>query len=152
VHCHRDAETEVGSDRRTALIAGLGTFCVIFSWLALNYEDYLIGLQILNQQPPFITVATEQLLRLCPVLVLILFRRIALIAVPYALVAFGILIGRCYYLSKLYLLGVNALPRSFDWASLLQSILGRISIAVLFFWVFIKLIFLLSDALKGKTE
>src|SRR3954467_4508663 len=87
-----EAETEVGSDRRTALIAGLGTFCVIFSWLALNYEDYLIGLQILNQQPPFITVATEQLLRLCPVLVLILFRRIALIAVPYALVAFGILI------------------------------------------------------------
>ncbi|MDI1264181.1 MAG: hypothetical protein PS018_13085 [bacterium] len=143
-------EIEAEPARNSALIATFGVVFALLSWIFLNLENYLAARQISDQQQIFIDsiISTERLLQLSPIVALLLFRRIKIIALPFAVISFFAFTGRVYYLLKFSHLGPAALPHAFDWASLLQSILGRVSVCVLGFWAIMRLIFLLSDTLK----
>jgi hypothetical protein len=146
-------ENQSGIDRRSAVIALFAIVCVLLSWAALNLEIYLVATRILNREsvPMYTPELIEQLLWLSPIPVLILFRRIVRITVPYALIFFVIFAGHCYYLLKFYLVGANAFHGAFQWTSLLQSIAGRISVGVFVPWIIIRLTICLIDALKNQN-
>src|SRR5947207_3437211 len=103
-------------------IAIFAITCNLLSWAALNYEIYLVEMRILHHEslPANLDALIEELLWLCPVIVVTLFRQIMRITVPYAFVFFWILVGRCYYLLEFHFMGAGALRGPFDWASLLQ--------------------------------
>ena len=86
-------ETPSGVDRWSAKIALFAVVCALSSWAALNLEIYLVATRILHREsvPMHLPELTEQFLWLCPIPVLILFRRIVRITVPYALIFFVIL-------------------------------------------------------------
>jgi hypothetical protein len=146
-------ETQPGIDRRSAKIALFAAVCALLSWAALNFEIYLVATRIFYHEtfPVYLPALTEQLLLLYPIPVLILFRRIVQITVPYALVFSVILVGHCYYLLKFYVVGVDAFHGAFQWPSLLQSIAGRISVGVFVLWIVIRLTIFLSDTLKNQN-
>jgi TRAP-type uncharacterized transport system fused permease subunit len=146
-------ETQSDIDRWSTVIALFAMVCALLSWAALNLEIYLVAIRILNREPvpTYLPELIEQLLWLCPIPVLILFRRIAKITVPYAFFFSIIFAGHCYYLLKFCVVGANAFHGAFQWTSLLQSIAGRISVAVIVFWMIIRLMIFLSDTLKNQS-
>src|SRR5882757_7084444 len=105
------AEAQSSTDRQTAAIAVFAIICVLLSWATNSYERHVVEMYIPRRE----TVSgdfdelIEQFFWLCPVPILILFRRIVRITASYAVVFFGILVGRCYYLLKFFFVGVSAL-------------------------------------------
>jgi uncharacterized protein YggT (Ycf19 family) len=79
-------QTEIESDidRWSVAIALFTMVCVVLSWAALNLEIYLVAIRILHREsvPAYVPELIEQLLWLCPIPVLILFRRIVRIMGP----------------------------------------------------------------------
>ena len=146
-------EIQSGIYRRPAVIALFAVVCALLSWVALNLEIYLVATRILNRDsvPMYSPELIEQFIWLCPIPALILFRRIVKIVVPYAFLFSVIFVGHCYYLLKFYLVGAIAFRGAFQWTSLLQSIAGRISVAVIVFWIIIRLVIFLSDSLKNQN-
>jgi hypothetical protein len=124
-----------------------GTFaiiCFLLSWAALHCEIYLSP-----DLTPLPILESEEVFWFFPLPVLILFRRIKQITMPFAVMFFVIAIGRYYYF--LQFIHFEAHVTRFDWAVLLQSIVGRISVAVFGFWLVVRLFIFLSDALNSSS-
>jgi hypothetical protein len=82
---------------------------------------------------------------LTPLIVVIIFRRIAPITVLYALVLFIVLIGRSYYLVRLNQVGLSGLVRPFDVPGILLIMLSAISVAV----ILVRLLFPFMNVIVG---
>lgn len=134
------SESQSSSSGSSIWLAVFGIVCIVLSSLMLNYEEHLVAQYLSGRQGNELWI--EQFIWLCPVPVLILFRHVRYVTVPYAAIALAILIGR------FAALGGEAFSY---WASLLlQFILGGVSIAVLVIWIFMRMTFLLRSALKRR--
>ena len=107
-----------------ALFAGT---CSLLSLILTNYQIYLFlrGPIVMNY-PEIVS----ECIWLAPLLVVIVFRHIAVITFVYAFTLFIILVGRIYYL-----FGIGAFEPKLDWPALLLSLLGAASLIVLLIWL-----------------
>jgi len=81
---------------------------------------------------------------LSPVLVLLIFRRIPAFAVIYAGPILAIFSGRMYFAWQYCERGLNSLKPKGDWASWLMTVFGMISVAIVAFWICIRIAMFVS--------
>jgi hypothetical protein len=91
----------------------------------------------------------SQCILLIPLLVVIVFRRLAAVTFVYALILAAILAGRIYYLVQFYFGGISSSPK-FTWADLLLNLLGIGSLGILVVWATIRLVAFVGNFLKSR--
>ncbi len=105
----------------------------------------LLSYQIHLEQPPSTPLAMTYpllisgLYYLTPILVVIVFRHVAVVTFTYASILFLILAGRTYYLAQYYLVGIRGLKRPFDEPDEILFLLSAVSAAVISLWIIVRL-------------
>jgi hypothetical protein len=132
-----EIETQARIDRpmMAAIFAGTSNLLIL---ILLSYQIYL------EQHPSRPLVMTYPLLisgyyYLTPLLVVIIFRRVATIAVTYASILSMILAWRAYYLLQYYLIGIRGLKRPFDEPDEILLVLSAASVALVLLWIIYRL-------------
>jgi hypothetical protein len=144
-------ETRVQQEtHRLSLTASVcGGACNLLSWIFLNYQNYIVSHDAGLLHTIYLA-AFDGCFFLTPLLVLIIFRRVALITISYALALLIVLIGRVYYLALLNFVGVSAVVRPFDVSCMLLIALSAISVVVILMWVGVRLITLIVDVMTRR--
>jgi len=133
-----EAETQSTVDRRSITAAIFAGTCHTLSMILLNYQIYL------DQSPSRPLVMSYPLLvsecfYLTPLLIVIIFRRVAEITFAFALIVSIILAGRTYYLVQYYLVGIRGLKKPFDEPAAILFLLSAASTILILLWVVIRL-------------
>jgi hypothetical protein len=129
-----------------AIFAGT---CNLLILILLSYQIYL-------EQPPSRPIVMSYplsisgLYYLTPVLVVIVFRHVAVVTFTYAFILFLILAGRTYYLVQYYLVGIRGLKRPFDEPDEILFVLSAVSITLIFLWIIVRLAGFAINALNRK--
>jgi hypothetical protein len=129
------AQTRIDRPMVAAIFAGT---CNLLILILLSYQIYL------EQRPSRPLVMTYPLLisgcyYLTPLLVVIIFRRVAAITFTYASILFVILAGRTYYLVQYYLVGMRGLKRPFDEPDGILFLLSAASVTLVLLWIIVRL-------------
>ena len=83
-----------------------------------------------------------------PLLVVIIFRRVAAVTFTYASILSIILAGRTYYLTQYYLVGIRGLKRPFDEPDEILFLLSTVSATLILLWIIFRLAGLTINILK----
>ncbi|MBR1221299.1 hypothetical protein JQ557_25085 [Bradyrhizobium sp. U87765 SZCCT0131] len=129
--------------------------CNVLSVAGINYEQYLFATKILQHEIVSrrdFSSATSDGIGLCPILVVLLARRIAPIVLSYASVLFIILIGRIYYLLPSSLTGADGFSLKYDWSDLGQACVGLLSALLLLVWALFRFLMWADEALQSLRE
>jgi hypothetical protein len=124
-----------------ALFAGK---CNLLSLILTNYQIGLfLGRPFVLNYPEIVS----ECIWLAPLLVVIVFRHIAVITFGYALTLFIILVGRIYYL-----FGIGAFEPKVDWPAMLLNFLDAASLLVLLVWLLARSVILIGITFKKWKE
>ena len=116
----------------------------------------LLSYQIYLEQPPSRPLAMtfplliSGLYYLTPILVVIVFRHVAVVTLTYASILFLILTGRAYYLVQYYLVGIRGLKRPFDEPDEVLFLLSAVSITLILLWIIVRLAGFAINAINRK--
>lgn len=130
-----DSNAQSTISRLSIAAAMFGAVCNLLSWGFSNYIFYLHREPIWN--PLFFIV---QCLLLAPLLVLLIFRRVAAVVFLYAVALLSNLLLQIAQLGH---------AQKIDMASLLLGVLGAISIVVVLVWATIRWVVFIRDAQKS---
>jgi hypothetical protein len=146
-------------DRLSIAAAIVACTCNLLSSVLLNYHKYIedIWFQhravIMNYPYSAAEMHYPEIISQCilliPLLVVIVFRRLAAVTFVYALILAAILAGRIYYLVQFYFGGISSSPK-FTWADLLLNLLGIGSLGILVVWATIRLVAFVGNFLKSR--
>jgi hypothetical protein len=133
-------------DRPMMAAISAGT-CNLLILILLSYQIYL------EQRPSRPLVMTYPLLisgfyYLTPLLVVIIFRRVAAVTFTYASILSIILAGRAYYLVQYHLVGIHGLKRPFDEPDEILFLLSAVSATLILLWLIFRLAGLTINILK----
>jgi hypothetical protein len=113
----------------------------------LNYQDYLRTETIVTNYPEMVS----DCFLMAPMIVVIIFRRVAAVTITYASMLSVVLAGRIYYIVRFHLIGISALEPKLDPPGLLLILLGAVSFVVLLIWVITQVATLISFVLKRRN-
>jgi hypothetical protein len=146
-------------DRLSIAAAVVACTCNLLSSILLNYHNYVEDIwfqhRAVAMNYPYrgaemhYPEIISQFIFLTPLLVVIVFRRLAVVTFMYALILIIILAGRIYYLVQFYLGGISTSPK-FTWTDLLLNLLGITSLGILAIWATIRLVAFVGNILKSR--
>jgi len=87
---------------------------------------------------------------LMPLVVLVIFRKVVAITIPYALVLFIAFMGHAYYWARFNMVGISGLVRPFDMPTLLSWLISAMSVAVILVWALFRLMTVIVDVFTRK--
>jgi hypothetical protein len=141
-----EIETQTRIDRPMMAAIFAGT-CNLLILILLSYQIYL------EQRPSRPLAMTYPMLisgcyYLTPLLVIVIFRRVAAITFTYASILSIILAGRMYYLVQYYLVGIRGLKRPFDEPDEILFLLSAVSATLILLWIIFRLAGLTINILR----
>jgi hypothetical protein len=121
----KNAQSDVS---RWPVAAAIFAFvCNLLSVALVNYQNYLINDALALNYPEIFS----ECFLLTTLLVVIVFRRVAAITIPYAFMLSVILAGRIYYLVQFYRVGIDAFVPKMDLPGLGLILLAGVSLLIL---------------------
>jgi hypothetical protein len=144
-------ETRVQQEthRLSLTVSICGGVCNLLSWIFLNLQNYIVSHDA-SLLHTIHLAAFDGCFYLTPLLVLIIFRRVAPITILYALALSIVLFGRVYSLAQLNFIGVSAVVRPFDISGMLLIALSSISVAAILFWAGVRLVTFTVDVMTRR--
>ena len=130
---HTKAQSSI--ERLSIAAAILACICNLSCLVLLTYQDYLRTETITTNYPEII----NDCFLLLPMIVVIIFRRVAALTFIYASILSVVLAGRIYYLVQFDLIGIGSLEPKLDLPGLLLISLGIVSLVVILIWAIIQL-------------
>jgi hypothetical protein len=155
------AQARFDRERWSVAAAIAGGACNLLCLVLLNYQIYVVDLFVQQRalamnysyraDVPHYPELMIQGMYLAPLLIVIIFRRIPAVTHSYALILFSVSVGRVYYLAQFYRFGPSATSK-FDWADLVLTVLGIVSLAILTIWIAIHLASLARNTMKSRER